>query len=196
MLYLRQSVSHDGSANGSLSDVPHNVAVMPPARRPLEERFWPKVDRRTPDECWPWLGAKTSAGYGHISRGGAGNGNILAHRVAYEFLVGPIPENTVLDHTCHGADQACPGGSTCPHRACCNPAHAEPVPFGENCMRGRGIAPRNSARTHCLNGHPLSGSNVRLNKNGARVCRICAAARLQRWKDRHPEYVRPSKRRL
>lgn len=29
-------------------------------------RYWRRVDVRGPDECWPWLGTKTAAGYGNI----------------------------------------------------------------------------------------------------------------------------------
>ena len=29
-----------------------------------EAAFWSKVDRRGPDECWPWLGVLTPCGYG------------------------------------------------------------------------------------------------------------------------------------
>jgi hypothetical protein len=25
---------------------------------PLEEAFWAKVEKRGPDECWPWLGGR------------------------------------------------------------------------------------------------------------------------------------------
>lgn len=50
--------------------------------RPLAERFWEKVDRRGPDECWPFLGSIDGRGYGSI---GANGGKPLrrAHRVAY-----------------------------------------------------------------------------------------------------------------
>lgn len=150
---------------------------MPPQRRPLEERFWPKVDRRGDDECWPWTGAKTSAGYGHIARGGEGGGTVLAHRVSYELARGPIPDGLVLDHLCRRRD-------------CVNPAHLEPVTFGENCMRGTGIAPQNAARTECRNGHPLTPDNVRIAPNGHRVCRACARGRLAAWKRKNPNYRR------
>ena len=29
-------------------------------------RFWARVDRRGPDECWLWLAAKDPCGYGEI----------------------------------------------------------------------------------------------------------------------------------
>lgn len=53
----------------------------------VEERFWAKVHKT--ETCWLWT-AKTSAdGYGHFLVGGSMRG---AHRVAYELIVGPIPE--------------------------------------------------------------------------------------------------------
>lgn len=167
---------------------------MPPSRRPLAERIVGKYVPGPAEECWPWLGAKTSAGYGHILADGGDDGartTVLAHRAVYELARGPIPADAVLDHTCHGGDETCPGNATCPHRACVNPDHLEPVSFGENCMRGRGIAPRNAAKTHCANGHEYTAVNTRIEKTG-RVCRVCKAARLERWKARHPNYVRPS----
>ena len=34
----------------------------------LEQRFWAKVDKRGPNECWEWTGARHRQGYGHIGR--------------------------------------------------------------------------------------------------------------------------------
>lgn len=167
-------------------------------RKLIDERIIGKYEQRGQDECWPWTGARTSANYGHLLADGGDDGarkTVLAHRAMYELHVGPIPEEAVLDHACHTRDLTCPGNERCEHRACVNPAHLEPVLFGENCMRGRGIAPRNAAKTHCHNGHEYTPDNVRLDKNGARVCRKCAAARLRRWKERHPDYVPPNRRR-
>lgn len=39
-------------------------------------------------------------------------------------------------------------------------------------------------RTHCKHGHPLSGSNVRLNRAGARVCLACTKLAEDRYKAR------------
>ena len=63
---------------------------------PIEERFWPKVDIRGPDDCWPWM-ASTACGYGQIEN----NGRVLrAHRVVWELVNGEIPTGTCCLHHC------------------------------------------------------------------------------------------------
>lgn len=144
----------------------------------LEERFWSKVDKRGPDECWPWKGTLEKTGYGQLFTNGA-NGYpriAKAHRVGYELLVGPVPEGLDLDHTCHDPSE-CNLGDDCPHRRCCNPAHLEPVTERVNCLRSGSSAAEYAKRTHCANGHPLSGDNLILRANGARRCRTCKNAR-------------------
>lgn len=137
-----------------------------------EARFWAKVDKREPDECWPWVGRLEADGYARFEAGGM---RCPAHRVAYELTIGPIPEALTIDHTCHNADMSCAGGSTCAHRRCCNPAHLEAVSLKINTLRGRGVSALNAAKTHCPRDHPLSGDNLRLNPDGHRVCRTCQA---------------------
>ncbi|MCA9857107.1 MAG: HNH endonuclease [Dehalococcoidia bacterium] len=66
----------------------------------LEERFWKYVDKRGPDECWPWVGATQSRGYGVIRRGGRNSRLERAHRVSYEIAVGPIPDGLSILHSC------------------------------------------------------------------------------------------------
>lgn len=134
-----------------------------------EAKFWARVDVRGPEECWPWLKGK-STGYGVIwsrERGRA----VKAHRVAYELTVGPIPDELVIDHTCHN-DTDCPGGSSCPHRACQNPVHLEPVEFGENITRGK-AGELHRSHTHCVQGHEYTPENTLTQKGRYRMCREC-----------------------
>jgi hypothetical protein len=101
---------------------------------PRERRFWPQVDRRGDDECWPWTGRRQLNGYGNFGV----TGTRLVHRIAYQYLVGPIPAGLVLDHLCHTRDRTCRDNEQCPHRRCVNPAHLEPVTRRENIERGNG----------------------------------------------------------
>lgn len=147
-----------------------------PKPRPLAERFWEKVDRRGPDECWLWKAHK-ALGYGGFGRGRAGEGWDLAHRVAYELLVGPIPIGLHLDHF-----RLNPGPRQAPcSRACVNPAHVEPVTPGENVLRGNGFSARHARQTACVHGHPFDEKNTRRNCKGSRVCRTCENASKARY---------------
>lgn len=107
----------------------------------LADRFWPRVDQAGPvpahrpdlGSCWLWTASRRKQGYGDLRFQDVG---LLAHRVAYELVIGPIPDGLVLDHLCHN-DSDCPGGPTCPHRACVNPSHLEPVTNETNIARGK-----------------------------------------------------------
>lgn len=123
------------------------------------DRFWSRVEKS--DGCWNWLAATTRKGYGQVSVQGV---HKRAHRVAYELLVGPIPEGLTLDHTCRNP-------------RCVNPAHLEPVTSRENVLRGEGISARNARKTRCKRGHPLSGENLYTTPSGQRRCQECAKAR-------------------
>lgn len=133
-------------------------------RKPLADRFWAKV-AKTPT-CWLWTGARYALGYGLIR--GAGGRNTPAHRVAYELLVGPIPDGLEIDHV---RDRGCR------HRNCVNPAHLEAVTHAENMRR--------TAGTHCRRGHPFADGNVyqRLDGKG-RMCKACNALAQARWRAR------------
>lgn len=126
---------------------------------PARERFWPKVDRRGPDECWPWLAAHDIHGYGKIDVDGRSTG---AHRFAYQLAVGPVPAGLTLDHLCR-------------NRPCCNPAHLEPVTNRENVLRGEGLTAHLARQTHCHRGHEFTAENTirRTRPSGGRACREC-----------------------
>ena len=135
-------------------------------RVPLETRFWPFVNK-TP-ACWLWTGATTPYGYGTIA---VGRKTILAHRVAYLLVVGPIPSGLTIDHLCRV-------------RSCVNPAHMEPVPGRINTLRGEGVTAKQARKTHCQRGHAYDEANTHLDPRGHRSCKEChrAHCRAQRRK--------------
>jgi hypothetical protein len=143
----------------------------------VEARFWAKVIRLGPDECWPWNAFINPEGYGHF---GTGDGKVgRAHRVAYQFAVGPIPEGLVIDHTCHTEECLVPGNQ-CPHRACCNPQHLVPATHGENLRRGNS-GRNNSAKTHCPKDHEYTEENTLLHWDRGTIrrrCRTCEDVRV------------------
>lgn len=124
--------------------------------------FWSRADRSNgPDACWPWIAAVDSCGYGRVK---VAQRDLKAHRVAYEFAVGPIPDGLTIDHLCR-------------NKPCVNPAHLEPVTWRENLHR----AGRMGDETHCLNGHEFTPENTRIRhgRDGrtSRRCRVCT----RRW---------------
>ena len=99
--------------------------------------------------CWLFTGTTTP--YGRIAKAQ----DSYTHRLGWKLLRGPIPDGKELHHRCGVY-------------ACWNPDHLEPVTHAEN--------QRHLRRTHCKHGHPLSGDNLRIGPNGARICRACNAA--------------------
>jgi len=79
----------------------------------FQDRFWSKINKKGPDECWPWT-ACLEGGYGNLTI--YFNGKPMhwkGHRVAWIIHNKQFPpaDNPLILHSCI----ASPG--------CCNPAH-------------------------------------------------------------------------
>lgn len=115
-------------------------------------------------ECLVFQGATSTDGYGQIS---VNNRIVYVHRVVYEHHHGPVPNGMQIDHV---------KSRGCTSRRCCEIGHLEAVSPRENTMRSDAVTAVNARKTHCPQGHELSGDNLvksNLRYNGARVCRTC-----------------------
>jgi hypothetical protein len=143
---------------------------VPAAQRPALERFCEKVDnsgpvpRCRPDlgRCWLWRGAVNNKGYGRFARGRKPEGFAMAHRWAYETMIGVIPLRFDLDHLCRTTN-------------CVHPLHLEPVTHRANVLRGNGVSSISARRTHCKQGHEFTADNIyyRPSRPTQRCCRMC-----------------------
>uniref|UniRef100_A0A6H1ZVK7 Putative homing endonuclease n=1 Tax=viral metagenome TaxID=1070528 RepID=A0A6H1ZVK7_9ZZZZ len=83
----------------------------------LSQRFWSKVDRKSPLECWNWDAHIGSDGYGQFWFKGK---LIHAHRVAWmirnDFY---IPDGMIVLHTCD-------------NKRCVNPYHLKLGTYSDN----------------------------------------------------------------
>lgn len=84
----------------------------------VARRFWLKIDKRSQNECWPWLaGTDSGDGYG---RAYDGYRTRQAHALAWELANGQkIPNGLGALHSCDNPP-------------CCNPAHLRPGTEAEN----------------------------------------------------------------
>ncbi len=139
------------------------------ARWPLtaDERFWDSVEKRGDDLCWIWK-RNQSHRYGRIK---IEQKQWVAHRYAYESLIGPVPDGLELDHLCGNPK-------------CVNPAHLEPVSHATNIDRGR--KGKGKVKS-CPRGHPYVQSNTRYTKRGSPLCLECER---DRGRERHRQQPR------
>lgn len=118
--------------------------------------------------CWEWQGYRQQ-GYGRVAQGVPETTETLAHRIVYTLVRGPIPDGLPLDHLCRNPP-------------CCNPWHLEPVDTATNNARSHSLFADNMRKTHCDNGHPLLGDNMRIETYGSRRCKTCAREANARYK--------------
>ena len=124
--------------------------------------FWTRV--RKTEGCWFWLGNE-KGGYGRFTLRGK---DYRAHRISY-WITHPefeprskMTDGPVIDHICRVP-------------LCVNPDHLREVTRKENVP----------TKTHCLNGHELSGDNIyTYTYHGVtyRICKICNYNRTKQYR--------------
>lgn len=140
------------------------------ACRPIEERFWEKVNKDGPvhptmGPCWAWIGAHRrdrpviwSGGQPRV---------IYAHRLVFELTGrGKVPGDMFVDHLCRNG-------------MCVNPDHLRIVTPSVNSTENN-VSPfaLNRAKTECIKGHPFTPDNIiwmkgPKDRRPTRVCIIC-----------------------
>lgn len=136
------------------------------------DKFWSLVNKT--DGCWLWTGGtagRPTHRYGALTFNG--RRHCKAHRVAYELVKGPIPDGQKVLHRCDVTlcvkpDDLFLGTQTDNMQDCAAKGRLNTI----NGLLAANAAHR--AKTHCPHGHPYSGDNLKINKKGARICRVCA----------------------
>lgn len=111
-----------------------------------------------PNGCWVYKKHRISK---YIrERNGITGKFFYAHRWAFEYFKGKIPDGLVIDHICMKTN-------------CVNPDHLQAITNKENVLLGSGHAAINAAKRACKHGHEFNLENTYLRLDGGRRCRIC-----------------------
>lgn len=115
--YPRKPLSEEHKKKISESTKGRKKAVDAGCKKNDELLLWEKVEKKSTDECWPWLGQVTKSGYGRVRFNG---GRYYAHRVIFWMqnpgsieLAAPKIDRDTVGFILH----------KCDNPICCNPNH-------------------------------------------------------------------------
>ena len=141
-------------------------------------RFERHISPEPNSGCWLWLGTVAGAGYGQFQYGGRlpMGERIGAHRFAF-MVWKEDPKGLQVLHRC---DVPC----------CVNPDHLFLGTVTDNMRdmvskRRHRLTNRpleNRRKSTCRHGHPLSGQNLWVRKDGSRICKTCRARIARNWR--------------
>lgn len=133
--------------------------------KPLQQRFFEKVEIDRATNCWIFKSSLNKKGYGRFFLDGKCR---EAYKVCYELMVGEVAPGLHLHHVCVNPP-------------CVNPKHLIPVTRKEHHadLTPNHIAYINKRKTHCAYGHEYKKENLKEWDllRGRRVCLICARRR-------------------
>jgi len=130
-------------------------------------RFWSKVSKGSPDECWLWTGAKgNSSGHGVFWAEGRNRG---AHVYSWMLANAAIPKLSILHR--------------CGRPACVNPNHLYEGNARDNALDSVAHGTNFRAkRTKCENGHPWTRETAG-RVYGYRRCLVCHRQRQRKYRE-------------